>query len=352
MSHNAVPRYRGEAVRGPDRRSSIAGKRAFIGHFFTTGVAFGHLLVLIFIICLRPMIPLEHQQADTLRAALDEIDLGTVLLDGDLHVQFVNRAFLRIYRLAEKSVVAGLAFEHLMRLVVGKRRVLEPVEFDAYIRMRANEIRAGNEEARDIRMDDGQVIRVNCKTLPDGGRMLVYANVTDLVEQTERLKELATVDGMTGLFNRRHFLSLAEMEWSRHRRHGRPISILMLDIDRFKSINDRFGHHAGDHVIVTIAELCRHEKRNSDVVARFGGEEFLLLLPETQLTQARQFAERLRRAVEVCDLSTAAHVIRATVSIGVAEATSTMETIFHLIKAADHALYTAKNAGRNCVFAA
>jgi diguanylate cyclase (GGDEF)-like protein len=254
--------------------------------------------------------------------------------------------------LADKSVVSGLNFEGLMRLVVNKRRSLNPIDFDTYVKMRANEIRAGVEAARDIKMDDGEVIRVNVKTLPDGGRMLAYANVTDLVEQAERLRELATIDGMTGLFNRRHFLSLAEIEWGRHRRYERPLSVLMLDIDRFKSINDRFGHDAGDHVIINIAEMCRLEKRQSDVIARFGGEEFLLLLPETQLPQARQLAERLRHTVQSRDLSTTSKSIRATVSIGIAEATSSMDTIFDLIKAADEALYTAKNSGRNCVCAA
>jgi diguanylate cyclase (GGDEF)-like protein len=181
--------------------------------------------------------------------------------------------------------------------------------------------------------------------------MLVYANVTDLVEQAERLRELATVDGMTGLFNRRHFLSLAEIEWSRYQRHWQPLSLLMLDIDQFKSINDRFGHDVGDHVIVQIAEICRQQKRKSDVIARFGGEEFLSLLPETQLPQACQVAERLRRTVQSRDLSTTSKIIKATVSIGCAEATSSMNSIFHLIKAADDALYIAKHNGRNCVCA-
>jgi diguanylate cyclase (GGDEF)-like protein len=178
---------------------------------------------------------------------------------------------LRIYHLADKSSVSGLDFEGLMRFVVRQRRFLSHARFNAYVKKRANEVRAGIEDPRDIRMDDGQVIRVNCKTLPAGGRMLVYADVTDLVQQADRLKEMAAVDGMTGVFNRRHFLSLAEIEWGRYQRYRRPMSLLMLDIDRFKSINDRFGHAAGDHVIVQIAEMCRHERRKSDVVARFGG---------------------------------------------------------------------------------
>jgi diguanylate cyclase (GGDEF)-like protein len=293
--------------------------------------------------------PSSQQAVDTLRSALDEIELGVVLLDGDLRVRFVNRAFLRLYHLTDKAIVSGLDFEGLMRLVVGRRRALSTEKFNSYVRTRANEIRAGLEDPRDIRMDDGHVIRVNCKTLPDGGRMLVYANVTDLVQQADRLTEMATVDGMTGLFNRRHFLALADIEWSRYQRHWRPLSLLMLDIDRFKSINDQFGHDIGDHVIVQVADICRRYRRKSDLIARFGGEEFLLLLPETQASEAQAAAERLRRRVERSDLSIATHTIAATVSIGVALATPNMRTIFDLIKAADHALYVAKNSGRNRV---
>ena len=294
--------------------------------------------------------PQTSQQAvDTLRSALDEIELGVVLLDSDLRVRFVNRAFLRLYHLTDKAIVSGLDFEGLMRHVVGRRRAMNTEQFNSYVKTRANEIRAGLEEPRDIRMDNGHVIRVNCKTLPDGGRMLVYANVTDLVQQADRLKEMATVDGMTGLFNRRHFLALADIEWSRYQRHWRPLSLLMLDIDRFKSINDQFGHDIGDHVIVQIAEICRRYRRKSDLIARFGGEEFLLLLPETEASDAQAAAERLRRQVERSDLSIATHTIAATVSIGVAPATPNMRTIVDLIKAADHALYVAKNSGRNRV---
>jgi diguanylate cyclase (GGDEF)-like protein len=117
-------------------------------------------------------------------------------------------------------------------------------------------------------------------------------------------------------------------------------------------INDRFGHDAGDHVIVQIAEICRQQKRKSDVVARFGGEEFLLLLPETQLSEAQVVAERLRQQVEASVLSVASHAINTTVSIGVAQTSSSMKTIFDLIKVTDHAMYAAKNAGRNRVCAA
>ena len=293
-----------------------------------------------------------NQAVDTLLTALDEIDLGIVLLDSNLRTKFINRAFLHIYRLADKSGISNCDFEDLMRFVVRKRRVLAPSEFNSYIKRRVREVRAGIEDVRDIRMDDGQAIRVYCKPLPDGGRMLVFTDVTDLVRQADQLKVLATVDGMTGLLNRRHFLSLAEIEWSRYQRHWRPMSLFMLDIDGFKSINDRFGHHAGDRVIIQVADICRQQRRKSDIVARFGGEEFLILLPETKLAAAQCVAERLRQKVEGHHFSIASNAINTTISIGIAEADRNMNNIFDLITIADRALYAAKDSGRNRVCAA
>ena len=126
----------------------------------------------------------------------------------------------------------------------------------------------------------------------------------------------------------------------------------MIDIDQFKSINDQFGHDVGDHIIIRIADICREEKRKSDVVARFGGEEFLLLLPETDLDEAQSVAERLRRVVEMREFSIASRAITTTISIGVAQASPYIETLFDLIKMTDQSLYAAKNGGRNRVWAA
>ena len=293
------------------------------------------------------------QVVDTLRAALDEVEIGVVLLDRDLVPQFINRCFMRMWHLNNAAELKKLDFEGLMQVIVSKQSQPMPaVKFNEFIKKRTRLIRAGAEDPRDVRVDGGKVIRVKCKPLPDGGRMLVYTDVTDLVEQADKLKELATVDGMTGLFNRRHFFSLAEIEWARYQRHWRPMSLLMIDIDQFKSINDQFGHDVGDHIIIRIADICREEKRKSDVVARFGGEEFLLLLPETDLDEAQSVAERLRRVVEMREFSIDSRAIMTTISIGVAQANPNMETLFDLIKITDQALYAAKNGGRNRVWAA
>jgi diguanylate cyclase (GGDEF)-like protein len=112
------------------------------------------------------------------------------------------------------------------------------------------------------------------------------------------LELLATMDGLTCVFNRRHFDTLARVEWGRFQRYGRPLSLLILDVDKFKSINDQFGHDAGDLVLKAIADDCSSMRRETDIVARFGGEEFVLLLPETNESAAGLVAERLRKQIE------------------------------------------------------
>ena len=117
------------------------------------------------------------------------------------------------------------------------------------VRNRFVSIRDGDPAPYDIKTIDGKTIRAHCSRLPNGRRMLTYCDVTDLVRNAERLELLATVDAMTGTFNRRHFLTVAEAEWSRFQRYHRPLSFVMLDIDHFKSVNDRYGHATGDEVI-------------------------------------------------------------------------------------------------------
>jgi diguanylate cyclase (GGDEF)-like protein len=160
---------------------------------------------------------------------------------------------------------------------------------------------------------------------------------------------LATTDGLTALFNRRHFEELARAEWTRYQRYGRPLSLLLLDVDKFKSINDRFGHDAGDLVLKAVAFTCKTTKRQTDVAARIGGEEFVLLLPETDEAAAETAAERLRKAIQVHTRSLPGGNLEVTVSIGVAGAGLAMSGFEVMLKRADEALYEAKRMGRNRV---
>ncbi|MDW8234172.1 MAG: diguanylate cyclase, partial [Roseiflexaceae bacterium] len=136
-----------------------------------------------------------------------------------------------------------------------------------------------------------------------------------LFAETQRL---ATTDHLTGLFNRHHFFALAPRELERARRYRRSVALLVIDVDYFKVINDTYGHNAGDAVLRSIAERMRRELRDADILARLGGEEFIALLPETNLTGALRVAERLRAAIEGSPISLHAHPVRVTISIGCA----------------------------------
>jgi diguanylate cyclase (GGDEF)-like protein len=156
--------------------------------------------------------------------------------------------------------------------------------------------------------------------------------------------KLARTDALTALPNRRQFFRAAETALAEARRGGRPLALLALDVDHFKRINDQGGHQLGDTVLREVAQCCRASLRESDLAARIGGEEFALLLPATDLAQARQLAERLRAAIAELQLPAA-----VTVSIGCAELGPTMQTVDSLMARADEALYAAKEGGRNRV---
>ena len=163
------------------------------------------------------------------------------------------------------------------------------------------------------------------------------------------LENLAATDPLTGVYNRRHFETRARAELARSQRYMRALSILMIDVDHFKAINDQFGHPVGDRVIQTIACICCAAKRQSDVVARLGGEEFAILLPETTEEAATKFAERLRQDVDSCPTIVAGEAVKVTVSIGIASAALQTPGIETLLQRADQALYAAKRTGRNRV---
>lgn len=169
-----------------------------------------------------------------------------------------------------------------------------------------------------------------------------------LFAETQRL---ATTDHVTGLFNRHHFFALAPRELERARRYHHSVALLIIDVDYFKAINDTYGHDAGDMVLRTIAERMRCELRDADILARFGGEEFIALLPETNLAGALRVAERLRAAIESSPASLQAHTIHITISIGCAalDSISGNDCLEMLIHRADRALYRAKAGGRNQV---
>lgn len=184
--------------------------------------------------------------------------------------------------------------------------------------------------------------------------LLLTRNLHESHQQRKKLEELAIQDPLTGLHNRRYFMMSATEHHRLAIRNGHPLCILMVDLDHFKRINDTFGHASGDQVIRLTSDVLRNELRASDILARFGGEEFIACLPETELSDARVAAERIRSSLEGSTVPAAddkGTVLRVTASIGVAASTSP-ESLDRLIERADQALYAAKNRGRNQVVCA
>ncbi|MCR4346089.1 MAG: diguanylate cyclase [Sulfuricaulis sp.] len=171
-----------------------------------------------------------------------------------------------------------------------------------------------------------------------------------LLAHRQKLEELSVRDGLTGLYNRRELEKRLQEEVQRARRYRRPLSVMMLDIDHFKNVNDRYGHQAGDEVLITVADLIQLNVRPVDAVCRYGGEELAVILPETEEEGVRIVAERIRATVEDSITTTPqGDMVHVTVSIGLAIFPGHGDTAAALIQAADQALYTAKHEGRNLV---
>lgn len=177
-----------------------------------------------------------------------------------------------------------------------------------------------------------------------------FGGAIERVRLFAEVHKMAITDPLTELYNRRHFFELAEREFERVRRYEHPMSVAMLDVDHFKHINDTYGHQAGDQVLQTLARISADEIRRNDILGRYGGEELIILMPETSHDNAMMAMERLRKTIEQAEITTQRGILSTTISIGMAsklpEETVDLQK---LIDQADQALYAAKLAGRNRV---
>jgi diguanylate cyclase (GGDEF)-like protein len=287
--------------------------------------------------------------AAVLMSALDEVEYGIVVLDKDFQARFVNRAFQHMWALPEHR--PGVPYssaeivEHIRKIDIyddghaTMSNVIEQREF----------IRDGHRPPMQLRLADGRVLKFECKALSDGGRMLTYADISDLVHTADQMRELATLDDLTKLLNRRQFLASFGDELTRAQRHDRQMAVLMVDIDFFKRVNDRHGHSAGDEVLRGVAGRFHAAVRQGDIVGRVGGEEFAAVLVETDMPDAVQAAERVCRGVAARPFEAGEEKIPVTVSVGVAARQAKNTDTGELLRVADAALYAAKAAGRNRV---
>jgi diguanylate cyclase (GGDEF)-like protein len=267
---------------------------------------------------------------------------GAIVLDNLDRIVDFNPAAGRILQELDRDSVGCPMAEVLSSrpelLEILGSKVLEEAEFRA----------GGGDDARHYR---ARLSTVRNRWKKPMGKVLIFSDMTERVLMTERLRTLAATDDLTGAANRRHFLEWGRREISRAKRYGRPLSLVILDLDHFKSINDSRGHEAGDEVLRRVCRIIMDALRDTDVFGRHGGEEFVVLLPETPPGQAAEAAERLREKIaEIPIRAPEGGDVRITASFGVAGADRiTTEDLDGLIRDADRAMYEAKAAGRNCV---
>ncbi len=293
-----------------------------------------------------------------LRQIFDTVNIGLVVLDRQLNVTQWNRWMYQHSGIASEQIVGSSIFDHFPELdspgfLKNCRSVLAFGNFSFFSQKLHRFLfpfkPVGSFGSKFEHMQQ------SCTMGPLRGEnqtitsiFIVVQDVTELATYERKMAEMVVRDALTGSYNRRHLEERLNAECERHRRHARRLSLVMLDIDFFKAVNDTHGHQCGDQVLKSVAAGIGSAIRKSDCLARYGGEEFCCLLPETGVENARALAEQLRRQVEAMSTNCQGREVKVTISLGVSElaGTDTPET---LLKRADEALYEAKRTGRNKV---
>ncbi len=201
----------------------------------------------------------------------------------------------------------------------------------------------GDQPINDIELMNGDTIKV-------GSTIFKFIIGSDIeTAYFEEIYNMTIVDGLTEIHNKRYFLESLEKEISRARRYDRPLSLIMLDIDFFKKINDTYGHLTGDYVLKKMSQVIKDSIRREEIFARYGGEEFSIIMPEAPKKSAVTLAEKVRQLIEETIFSFEGHVVPVTISLGVSALDKSISSALELIAFADKNLYRAKHNGRNCV---
>jgi len=264
----------------------------------------------------------------------------------------VNESFLNTLGFSRDEVIGRSCSELGILSISQKKKIREMLLEQRKIRSWESKFisKAGQEVPGLLSVD---LIQVRDKKM----LLMVFHDITErirmkeeLEEKNQQLRELnkilqvqAITDSLTGLYNHRQVLEKLQLEIARANRYQQDLTIMMLDIDHFKSINDEFGHQVGDVVLVEVAQIIKRNLRNTDIAGRYGGEEFLIILPQTNLNNGLQVAERIRRQVEVEGFEDRKEGI--TVSIGISQHQG--EEMVDYIERSDQLLYRAKREGRN-----
>jgi diguanylate cyclase (GGDEF)-like protein len=283
---------------------------------------------------------------------LDNLPFGMMVVDKALHCRYWNRQSEELFGLPPGFVRQGIAMEEIFRRIA-RNGIYGPGEIEDHVTRRLATMSSFQAYTVELTRPDGRSLRVLGTPVLIGdvpeGLVLLQEDITERKSHQATLERLATTDHLTGLLNRRAFLDATEREIRRAQRYGQSLSLLMLDVDHFKRINDSHGHPAGDEVLRRIAAACRGMLRDEDLTGRLGGEEFAITLVQATLPAAVAVAERLRKTIGDLVIGHEGKTLAATVSIGVAGFGGAIGSLDALISQADERLYAAKHAGRNRV---
>lgn len=291
---------------------------------------------------------LERQQLANFRDLYENAPIGYITLAADGLITNVNKMLLSYL---------GYTRDELVDKVNLKDLVIKDSESQAHDLLNALSEARTKQRRLLMKCKNGDTIFVSCNltSRTDGiptlevGRCSVL-DVSEQVKLENRLQHLAHNDPLTGLANRRYFDEFATHEFIKAKRHKSPVSILAMDIDHFKQINDTYGHDVGDLILKSLADTCEKVLRSTDIMARFGGEEFVILMPDINYEDAVTKANEIREILAALKTPLAnGDFVQFTISIGVAAYSEQLDTIEKVLKSADMALYKAKESGRNKV---
>lgn len=290
---------------------------------------------------------------------METIDLGLIVLDRDMTVRGWNRWMERHSKIASLTIIGSSILDHFPNLGEPKytRLIRSVLNFGNYgcfsQKLHKYLIPIKNPHSS---INQLPFMQQSCTANPlrdehgvITGLFITIHDVTDYVTYENKLLEMTKLDPLTRLYNRSYLEKRFSEELERARRHNTIFSVIMIDIDHFKKINDTSGHLCGDHTLRQLATLLKELVRAMDIVGRYGGEEFCCVLPETGIENARILAERLREGVKSADFIYCGDCFHITISLGITEYSTSRSSLEALIGAADDALYCAKNSGRDRV---
>jgi len=286
------------------------------------------------------------QRSEVLDTVLDHVPQGIVVVGPDYRLLAFNKPILPLFRLPEGTFTIGSDFRDMINAWVRETGQDEAMRVRALAELDLPE--PFTFELEQVVHGETRWVVLTHDPLPGGGFVRTFTDITEHKRLEAKLLKLSRTDALTGLLNRRTFFEAAEEEVVRAQRYERPLSFMSLDLDHFKRINDNYGHPTGDRVLQVFAQSLTTCLRQHDYIARIGGEEFAVLLPEQSLEQAAETASRVLAMVHNLALNDpGGHDIGFTVSIGVAEMLPGM-TLEQLVSRVDKALYRAKGDGRAC----